>query len=151
MKAAVFRYTGIINFFERNGIDEFNMLSSVDDDCVFPPHPHGGTMKKVSCLTVEDLLKKYQAPNHIDYMSINTEGCELLIIKDFPFDEYSVSAITFEHSAAENGDDQVQNIKKILLERNYFEINKLGRDYMFINKDLYDFIYLVYSNNIKYI
>jgi hypothetical protein len=44
------------------------------------------------------LLKKYDAPNQIDYLSIDTEGSELEILNAFDFSKYSFGVITVEHN-----------------------------------------------------
>ncbi|MGV7222709.1 MAG: FkbM family methyltransferase [Nitrospinales bacterium] len=57
------------------------------------------TVKTVSLL---DLLKRHRAPYKIDYLSIDTEGSEYEIIKDFDFDAYSISIISCEHNFTNN-------------------------------------------------
>nr|MDJ0702972.1 FkbM family methyltransferase [Leptolyngbyaceae cyanobacterium MO_188.B28] len=43
-----------------------------------------------------DILKENQAPKVIDYLSIDVEGYEEKILRNFPFEEYRFSAITIE-------------------------------------------------------
>ena len=45
-----------------------------------------------------DLLKKYDAPNEIDYISIDTEGSEYEILSKFDFAKYRFKVITCEHN-----------------------------------------------------
>ena len=45
-----------------------------------------------------DLLKKYNAPKEIDYLSIDTEGSEFEILNAFDFDAYKIKVITCEHN-----------------------------------------------------
>ncbi|PCH75566.1 MAG: hypothetical protein COC12_00010 [Rhodobacteraceae bacterium] len=49
-------------------------------------------------ISLEDLLKKYGAPQTIDYLSIDTEGSEYEILKAFPFDEWDIRLLTVEHN-----------------------------------------------------
>jgi hypothetical protein len=44
------------------------------------------------------MLKKYNAPKQIDYLSIDTEGSEFEILNSFNFDLYDIKIITCEHN-----------------------------------------------------
>ncbi|MFA5157168.1 MAG: FkbM family methyltransferase [Candidatus Omnitrophota bacterium] len=55
-----------------------------------------GTLKRKSAITLRELLEKYNAPKVIDYLALDTEGSEFVILKDFPFDKYVFLAITIE-------------------------------------------------------
>ena len=39
----------------------------------------------------------------IDYLSIDTEGSEFLILKNFDFQKHTIKLITVEHNYAESG------------------------------------------------
>lgn len=52
----------------------------------------------VKTISLLDLLKKYNAPAKIDYISIDTEGSEYEILKDFDFSAYRFNLITVEHN-----------------------------------------------------
>jgi FkbM family methyltransferase len=52
----------------------------------------------VETISLFDLLKHYDAPKQIDYLSIDTEGSEFEILETFPFDTYSFNFITVEHN-----------------------------------------------------
>ena len=45
-----------------------------------------------------DLLIENSAPEYIDYLSIDTEGSELRILKAFDFSKYTFGVITVEHN-----------------------------------------------------
>jgi hypothetical protein len=62
-----------------------------------------------------DLLRKYNAPKHIDYLSIDTEGSEYDILSEFDFNEYSFGIITVEH----NYTSQRDKIFNLLLQNGY--------------------------------
>lgn len=77
---------------ELSTIDTF---SSIDE--------HAETREKgvkylVPTISLLDLLNKYNAPKVIDYLSIDTEGSEYEILKDFDFDAYKFRIITCEHN-----------------------------------------------------
>lgn len=47
-------------------------------------------------VTLEMLLKKYQAPKVIDYAAFDIEGSELDVLEVFPFDDYQFLALSLE-------------------------------------------------------
>jgi FkbM family methyltransferase len=57
-----------------------------------------GKIYKVNTFSLEDLLIKYNAPNVIDYLSIDTEGSEFEILNSFDFEKYQFRVITCEHN-----------------------------------------------------
>jgi FkbM family methyltransferase len=57
-----------------------------------------GKTYDVKTISLVDLLIKYNAPNKIDYLSIDTEGSEFDILENFDFDRYSFNVITCEHN-----------------------------------------------------
>ena len=64
---------------------------------------HRGDRKKgkrymVETISINDLLKEYKAPRHIDYLSIDTEGSEFEILSSLDFERYSFGVITCEHN-----------------------------------------------------
>ena len=52
----------------------------------------------VETVSLLDLLEQHQAPAVIDYLSIDTEGSELLILSSFDFDKYDIRILTVEHN-----------------------------------------------------
>jgi Methyltransferase FkbM domain len=42
------------------------------------------------------VLEKYQVPKVIDYMSLDIEGAEFLVMQHFPFDTYQIKVLTVE-------------------------------------------------------
>ena len=70
---------------------------------------------KVQTTSLYDLLKEYNAPKEIDYLSIDTEGSEFEILKNFNFNEYSFKIITCEHNFTENR----EKIYRLLINNNY--------------------------------
>ncbi len=60
-----------------------------------------GERYDVETISLTDLLDFHDAPTVIDYLSIDTEGSELVILENFDFDKYRFSIITVEHNYAE--------------------------------------------------
>jgi len=52
----------------------------------------------VRTISLEDMLDKHGAPNIIDYLSVDTEGSEYEILKNFNFRRYKFRVITCEHN-----------------------------------------------------
>lgn len=61
----------------------------------FDDYKHGAVIEK-QCVLLEDLLIKHNAPKVIDYISLDLEGGELAVLKSFPFERYTVRAMTIE-------------------------------------------------------
>ena len=52
----------------------------------------------VQTISLVDLLVKYNAPQEIEYLSIDTEGSEYEILSSFDFSKYEIKVITCEHN-----------------------------------------------------
>jgi FkbM family methyltransferase len=75
----------------------------------------GASIYKVRTISLNDLLKKFKAPKIIDYISIDTEGSEYEILKNFNFNKYHVKVITCEHAFTSNR----KKIFKLLTSKGY--------------------------------
>lgn len=60
-----------------------------------------GNSYTVTTISLNDLLQKYNAPKMIDYLSIDTEGSEYIILNSFNFENYKFRVITVEHNYTE--------------------------------------------------
>ena len=69
----------------------------------------------VNTISLTDLLVKYSAPKYIDYLSIDTEGSEYDILRNFDFDKYTFGVITCEHNYTTARD----KIHKLLISKGY--------------------------------
>jgi len=67
-------------------------------------------------ITLEELLKKYNAPANIDFFSFDVEGAETRILKYFPFDKYRFLSIVIERPTP--------ILNKILFDNGYVFIRK---------------------------
>jgi len=61
----------------------------------------GKSLQKIKTITLDKLLAINDAPNRIDYLSLDTEGAELEILESFSWD-YDIQLITIEHNNGKN-------------------------------------------------
>lgn len=57
-----------------------------------------GSVYQIETISLMDLLIEHNAPNDIDYLSIDTEGSEFEILQNFDFKKYNIKIITVEHN-----------------------------------------------------
>jgi FkbM family methyltransferase len=57
---------------------------------------------EVESISLADLLSAHEAPFHIEFLSIDTEGSEYEILRDFDFSKYSFGLICVEHNFTDN-------------------------------------------------
>jgi FkbM family methyltransferase len=69
------------------------------------------------------LLRQHGAPKRIDFFCLDVEGAEWLVLKNFPFDEFSFSCMTIER-----GSRDYQLVRKKLLEQGYRLVKVGGCD-----------------------
>ena len=93
-----------------------DMFSGIVDhiDC----HKEYLNNEKIKVVTVklDTLLKRYHSPSFIDYLSIDTEGSELEILRSVDFSSYRFGMIHLEHNGIE---PRRMNIRKFLEEVGY--------------------------------
>ena len=56
---------------------------------------------KLNTLSFTDFSIKYKLPKEIDYLSIDTEGTELDILKSIDLNNFDIKLITIEHNFTE--------------------------------------------------
>ncbi len=47
-------------------------------------------------VSIRTMFEQFDVPKRVDYLSLDVEGAEELIMKDFPFDMYTISFVTIE-------------------------------------------------------
>ena len=117
-------FNGTVEFVERD--KKHKMLSGIyadfSDEAVMDGAKEGVPIVSRESMKLYDLLIKHDCPNIIEYLSIDTEGSEYEILKNFPFDKYIFKRITVEHNAC-NSIENKEKKKKIfdLLTTNGYE------------------------------
>lgn len=69
-----------------------------------------GKTYDVDTISLDDLLDKYEAPQIIDYLSIDTEGSEFEILSAFDFSRRGFRVITCEHNYSDARRQQVYDL-----------------------------------------
>jgi len=78
-----------------------------------------------------EIFKKFNTPSVIDYLSLDVEGAEDLVMSSFPFDQYRFNVITLERPSA--------NLQELLKAHGYqFErlLKKNSGDTLWIHKSM---------------
>jgi hypothetical protein len=81
-----------------------------------------GTRYDVLTISLNDLLDKYNAPNEIDYLSIDTEGSEYEILSELSFENYKFKVITCEHNNTSNREKIYKLLSANGYKRKYVEL-----------------------------
>ncbi len=118
-----------VDFIETDAseLSTLKMFSNMD---VHSDLRRNGKTYEVSTISLIDLLKKYDAPKQIDYLSIDTEGSEFEILNAFNFSEYSFGVITVEHNYTPQRDLIYSLLTKVGYKRVYESISKIDDWYI---------------------
>lgn len=68
------------------------------------------TQITVQTITFDDLLEQFNAPLFIEYLSLDTEGTELEILKSVNFEKYTFGIIDVEHNYVEPRRTQIREL-----------------------------------------
>jgi FkbM family methyltransferase len=97
-------------------IVESNLLSGIRDDIDKHKHILKNKDVKVMTKTLTTILNENKSPRKIDYLSIDTEGSELKILKGIDFEKYKFGYINIEHNFIE---PRRKQMKKLLQKNGY--------------------------------
>jgi FkbM family methyltransferase len=82
-------------------VDAYPALSTISEfrgsDSFYRERSHGSTYQ-VTSISLQDLLRRHDAPREIDYLSIDTEGSEFDILNSLDLTAYRPRVITCEHN-----------------------------------------------------
>jgi FkbM family methyltransferase len=87
--------------FNETDMNELSTIASYSSQDMHRDSREYGKYYQVETISLLDLLNEHNAPQDIDYLSIDTEGSEYDIIKDFDFNRYNIKIITIEHNFTE--------------------------------------------------
>lgn len=100
----VFGVTGEVIQFSEVDVPELSTISAYQESDSHSEFRKKNARYNVSTVSLQDLLLRNNAPMAITYLSVDTEGSEYEILKDFPFWDWEISIITVEHNYTENRD-----------------------------------------------
>lgn len=84
---------------------EFSTLDALSYADLHAGRRRSGVRYDVETVTLRSFLRSADAPRQIDYVSIDTEGSEYDILKDFDFSEYDIRLLTVEHNYTDRRND----------------------------------------------
>ena len=89
----------------------------------------------VDTISLIDLLQKFNAPKTIDFLSVDTEGSEFELLRDFRFDLFKFKFICIEHNFTSN---EVR-IDELLWQNGYIRILSKSSDFdaWFVHPDVW--------------
>lgn len=89
------------------------------------PHNRGHHSVNVRVAKLDSILEKYSVL-HVDFLSIDTEGNELKIIKSINFSKYSIQAILIENNYKES------ETEKFLTNLSYKKVKRFAVDDLYL-------------------
>lgn len=89
---------------------------------------------RVETVSLVDLLEFHSAPQHINFISIDTEGSEFDILKEFDFEKYTFDFLAIEH----NHTGSESKIEQLLMSKGYVRVLRETSDFdcWFLNAKL---------------
>ena len=105
--------------FSENYLGELSAITEYAE-----PNGHGLIKRttssyEVETISLQDLLVAHGAPKYIEFLSIDTEGSEFEILKNFDFQSYRFGVICVEHNFA----DTREKINGLLLANGYQQVH----------------------------
>jgi len=73
----------------------------------------------VKTKTLDSILTSFNAPSIIDYLSLDVEGHEMEVLKNFPFHTYRFNCITVEHNEPHTGPKMQMDLRELLTSNGY--------------------------------
>ena len=93
-----------------------------------------GDVIEVETVSLNDLLLQHHAPDVVDYISVDTDGSEPMIMQGFDFSRHHVQIWTIEH----NNETWRNDIKQIMEQNHYVRVLEKfsGYDDWYLHKDI---------------
>jgi len=97
-------------------------LNDYVGECFFTNDKITTTGIKVPCNTLDNVLTENNSPKDIDYLSIDIEGYEYIILKDFNFKKWNIGLITVEHNLYCDGNERKDKLYHLLTENGFTRV-----------------------------
>ena len=96
-------------------------------------HLNGGAknLLPIQTITITDLLEKHNI-SHVDFISIDTEGGELGVLKGIDFGKITIDYVLYEDNYPENG----RSCRDLLRKNGYVFVTEIGGDFLYKREDL---------------
>ena len=88
--------------FSESASRELSTLTQFEDSDSHARRRRGAKNYQVETISLNDMLEQHGAPEQFDYLSIDTEGSELDILKAFDMTRWRPAVITVEHNYTAN-------------------------------------------------
>jgi hypothetical protein len=96
-------------------------------------------------VTLTDILDEQCAPNFVHFLSLDTEGSELAILRGIEFDRYTFGYICVEHNFSE---PRRSEMRQLLEQKGYFYYRKNHCDDDYFHRSMIGGTYY-YKNDLK--
>jgi FkbM family methyltransferase len=118
--------------FNQTNDNELSTIDKYSDHDMHEKARKNGEKYDVVTISLLDLFKKHNAPQVIDYLSIDTEGSEFEILEAFfrDNDYYEIKIITCEHNFTPNREKIFELLKKYGYQRKYQVISAFDDFYV---------------------
>ena len=107
-----------------SGIDGKNMAHANS------PHILNGNRKKMKTEITQNVFNKFNVPYYVDYLSLDVEGAEMMVLEGIDFDRHRFGIISIEHNYQKT---MKENIAHFLISKGYKYDTTLGVDDIYIH------------------
>ena len=114
-----------------SGIEDTHLIKNKNQNFIDPKFFHNNYKGDivVETKTLTDILDESNAPNYIDYLSIDVEGAEIHVLNGIDFNKYTFGTIHIEH----NWQKYRSEIRQILENNNYLFLCENKCDDIYVN------------------
>lgn len=98
LNKALYDYDGYVTFLNSQNTYYSGVVETLSDCHLEECYKDGYSVCEIECITFPTLFASYPTPNHINYISLDTEGSELKMLSKFPYEEYTVDLFSIEMS-----------------------------------------------------
>lgn len=117
-------------------------LNEYVGECFFTKDKITTTGVKVPCNTLNNILQECNCPKDIDYLSIDIEGYEYIVLKDFNFKEWNIGLMTVEHNLYCDGNERKDKLYELLTNNGFTRVVEdapcLDKNPLYYNKPYED-------------
>jgi len=106
----------------RSTINVHSAVSDYNGTCFFSGDSITEQGEEVVCKKLTTILEEYNAPKYIDYLSIDVEGHEYTILKDFDFATWTIGLMTVEHNLYCWGSENKDRLYELLTSRGFIRV-----------------------------